>query len=247
MIFILLMLAINIAKPNAPQVPKKTVNHKRQRLLEEYNTVTDKLKTVRQTYQQVKNTLAVFRRYDRDKIQQQMADTELSIATRKLEAEALRHNIKKLQAKLPGTTSESKKRLEKIAELKKRYEELKKKLENQKEFNRVEFVPSNDADGKQPIFVQLSDKEIAVKTFGANGKVFFWPNNDEGFAKFKAFAERRDPQMEYFSFLLKPSATKIIYRRPFLVMKKQPFVAPISKEFQVGLEPLPEHKNAVYK
>ena len=248
MIFILLMLAINVGDPKTTPAPEKTVNQKRQRLLEEYNAVTDRQKTARQTYLKVKNELAVYRRYDRDKLQQQIADTEFAIATRKLEAKALLDNIKQLQAKLPGKTAQAKQRLEKIAELKARYEELKKKLEKQKNFNRVAFIPSNDADGRQPIFVQLSDRKIAVKTFGGNSEVYFWLNDDAGFDKFRQFAENRDPKLEYFCFLLKPSATKMSYRRPFLCMnKKQPFVTPIKKDFEVGLEPLPEDKNAVYK
>ncbi|MCF6175063.1 MAG: hypothetical protein L3J71_04810 [Victivallaceae bacterium] len=247
MIFILLLLAINIPEKVVSATPKKPVNKKRQRMLEEYNEVTDRLKTVRISYLKVKNELAVFRRYDRDKLQQQIADSELALATRKLEAKALHDKIKQLQAKLPGETAQTKAWLMQIIELKKRYEELKEKLEKQQDFNRVEFIPSNDAEGKQPIFVQLSDRKIAVKTFGGNSQVYFWPNDDKGFNKFKQFAETRDNKLEYFCFLIKPSATKIIYRRPFLCLTKQPFVARIKKQFEVGLEPLAEEKNAVYE
>ena len=246
MIFILLMLAINIGDQKTPPAPKKKVNQRRQRLLEEYNAVTAQQKKARQSYLKVKDKLTVFRRYDRDKLQQQISDTEFAIATRKLEAKALQDSIKQLQAKLPGKTAQAKQRLERIAELKARYEELKKKLEEQKDFNRVAFIPSNDANGRQPIFVQLSERKIAVKTFGANALVEFWPNNDNGFDDFRKFAESRDPKLEYFCFLIKPSATKIIYRRPFLCMKEQPFVKQLKKDFEVGLEPLPENKNAVY-
>jgi hypothetical protein len=238
MIFILLMLSINIRTPDPTPVVKQPVNKKRQRMLEDYTVVTEKLKTVRQSYLKVKNELRVYRRFDRDKLQQQITDAELSIATRKLEADELQKNIKQLQAQLPGKTSQTKMRLQQIVELKKRYADLKKKIEDQKDYNRVEFIPSNDAEGKQPIFVQLSDKQIGIKTFGDNGEVFFWPNNDAGFEKFKKFAEARDHKMEYFCFLIKPSATKIIYRRPFIFCMK--------KKLEIGLEPLPENKNAVY-
>ncbi len=247
MIFILLMLAINIPEKVTPVAPEKTVNKKRQRMIEAYSAVTQRLKNARKDYFKIKNELAVYRRYDRDKLQQQIADSELSIATRKLEAQALQASIKKIQAKLPGKTAKSKIRLTKIAELKKRYEELKEQLEKQHDFNRVEFIPSNDAEGKQPIFVQLSKQKIAVKTFGGNNKIYFWPNNDAGFAKFKKFAEAQNNKLQYFCFLIKPSATKIIYRRPFLCMKPQPFVTQLKKDFEVGLEPLAEDKNAVYK
>ena len=247
MIFILLMLAINVNKSKQDKIKDKQVNNKRRQLLEQYTRITNELTQVRKSYLKIKQQLAVYRRCDRDKLQQQIADTEFAIASRKLEEKALRDNIKKLQQSLPGKTARQKMLMEKIAELKLRYEELKKKLEQRKDFNRVEFIPANDAEGKQPILVQLSDQKIAVKTFAGIPEVYFWPNNAEGLKQFRKFAESRDSKLEYFCFLLKPSASKVIYQAPFLLMKNQPFVKPLEKKFDVGLEPLPEDKNAVYK
>ena len=152
------------------------------------------------------------------------------------EIEILLAQKEKLDLKLEKYAEENKEDIDLGEDMKAKYFALSERVKVLQEL--LDSQPAEDAlklqgkraDGKRPVFIEISDSKLKVKV-GELERVDHYKNNDGGLKLLQSWLEERNNQLEYVVVLLKPSGIKT-YRQLKNAVEEY--------KFSTALEPMEE-------
>ena len=218
MMLVVLMLVLQILEQKFVKSPMKSISNER---IEELKTELEELKKL---HEQEKKFVE-----ENKLIIQNLSKLNIHKIDNKLEALKLKLKLlKSKNAEYISNNQEKEKEDEenkkKLSKLNKNAEELQKLIIVSKELKekmkqnakKVKFIAEKSQDGKEPIVVLCTNRKLEVKIQSSNEYKSFTNNSAVGIfdmkTEFYAWMKEQDKDLNYFLFLIKPSA---LYHKRF--------------------------------